>query len=157
MGTFLAVTAFVAAFVALGLCWKLQRELDTARRRLDRYNKALFDAGDRILALEDRLTATAAELRVQHLRHAGTEAFLPDMTVREVTLLHPQAPQVLAAFHLGGCSSCAVDEDDTLAKICAENGIDANLLLRNLNQLLTAGVNGQAHTPVKVPNVAVEF
>lgn len=157
MGTFLAVAAFISALVALGLCWKLQRELDTARRRLDRYNKALFDAGDRILALEERLTATAAELRVQHLRHSGNEAFLPDMTVREVTLLHPQAPQVLAAFHLGGCSSCAVDDDDTLAKICADNGIDANLLLSNLNQLFAPGANGEPHAPVKVPNVAVEF
>jgi hypothetical protein len=81
------------------------------------------------------------------------------MTVREAQLVHPQVQQVLAGFHLGGCSSCAVDPDDTLAEICAGQGQDLNLLIQNLNLLLDGGNghNGAALQPVKIPNVELNF
>ena len=155
MGTLLTVIVLLIALVALGFAWKNQQELGTVRRRLDRYNKALFDASDRILALEESLAAAKAEFRVQQMHRNGSPTVAADLTVREVTLLHPQAAAVLAGFHLGGCSSCAVDDDDTLARICADNGVDLTTLLTNLNTLVAQG-NGQG-APVKLPNVTVEF
>ena len=155
MGTLLTVIVLLIALVALGFAWKNQQELGTVRRRLDRYNKALFDANDRILALEESLAAAKAEFRVQQMHRNGSPTVAADMTVREVTLLHPQAAAVLAGFHLGGCSSCAVDDDATLARICADAGVDLTTLLTNLNTEVAQG-NGQG-APVKLPNVAVEF
>jgi hypothetical protein len=162
------------AFGALAWAWSLQRETDRLIRRLDRYNKALFDAGDEIRALREELTATSAELRVAVARQTGTLQFTPEMTVREAQLVHPQVQQVLAGFHLGGCSSCAVEPDDTLGTVAAGKGVALDQLLGTLNLLVTpaeaaqAAANGgsyvggaqrapQAPQVVKLPNVSLEI
>lgn len=151
--------ALGAALLALVYARKLQQEIQSATRRLDRYNRALFDANDEIRRLQEQLTATAAELRVA-IRQQGQEVrFEPQMTVHEVSLLHPQAEQILASFHLGGCSSCALDPNETLAQACAEHGQDLNQVLRNLNLLLNATpqpTNGRLQS-VKTPNVELNF
>jgi hypothetical protein len=71
------------------------------------------------------------------------------MSVREVIALHPQAQEVLAGFHLGGCSSCAVDPDASLADVCRQSGVDVGLVLANLNNL-------DGERPVRLPNITFE-
>jgi hypothetical protein len=73
--------------------------------------------------------------------------------------LHPQAGQVMAALHLGGCSSCAVEAESTLAAACAEQGVDLNGLLDNLNGLFSTnnGNGDRTAQPVKLPNVELNF
>ncbi len=166
MGTFIEVIALIIAGMALIYTWKLHQELNTATRRLDRYNRALFDANDEIRHLREEMATTTAQLRVELKQFSGDLSFQPEMTVREVQMAHPQAQQILAGFHLGGCSSCAIEPDDTLAKICAENELDLNALISNLN-LLVAGSNGRqqhgAMSPinapefVKIPNVELSL
>ncbi len=156
MGTILPWLALLISIGALGYAWRLQQEIAQAKRRLDRYNRSLFDANDEIRRLREELADTVAELRVEALRPGiGTLAFTPKMTVRETLMVHPQAEQILAGFHLGGCSSCAVEPDETLAQICRDQGRDLTELLRNLNLLLTieADNNGQRIRPIKIPNV----
>ncbi|MEZ4860426.1 MAG: hypothetical protein R3C14_03940 [Caldilineaceae bacterium] len=168
MGTFLSWLSLLIGVVALAYSWKLQQELQTARRRLDRYNRALFDANDEIRQLRADLHERTAALRMEMMQQSGQAAFTPQMTVREATLLHPQAEQILAGFHLGGCSSCAVDADDTLTAICQAQGADLTQLLHNLNLLLPQTPDSLAgqrngHTPttfaptVKIPNVELNF
>jgi hybrid cluster-associated redox disulfide protein len=160
MATLIAWGALAIAVVALGLVWKLSSELATATRRLDRYNKALFDASDEIRHLREGLEQDLAHMRVQ-LRQQQGVAFTPEMTVREVLMTHPQAEQVLATFHLGGCSHCAVEPGDRLADACREHGVDLQMLVGNLNLLMP----GRQHVEdgisapqlVKLPNVALEF
>jgi heterodisulfide reductase subunit B len=155
------VIAWVALLVGLALAayvWKLQQELNTASRRLDRYNRALFDANDEVRRLREELNEATASLRVEILQRTGSISFRPEMTVRETEFLHPQAQQVLAAFHLGGCSSCAVEPDDTLTKVCSESGVDVNLVVANLNRLVgDLQGNGAVPQPVKLPNVELEW
>jgi hybrid cluster-associated redox disulfide protein len=160
MATIIAWVALAIAAVALGFVWKLNSELATATRRLDRYNKALFDANDELRQLREGVEADVAQMRVQ-LRQQQGAAFTPEMTMREVMLMHPQAEQVLASFHLGGCSHCAVEPGDRLADACQEHGVDVQTLVGNLN-LLTQGRqlvgDGIGAPPlVKIPNVALEF
>lgn len=157
--TWIAWLALLIAGTAFGYSWKLQQELNTATRRLDRYNKALYEASDEIRRLRTDLNATAAQLRVEIKRGGGSLSFDPTMTVREAQLLHPQAEQILAGFHLGGCSSCAVEPDETLAQICAEHGQDVNQLIKNLNLLLNRGASPStaALQSVKLPNVELNF
>jgi hypothetical protein len=65
---------------------------------------------------------------------------------------------VLAAFHVGGCDSCAAEPDETLARVCAERGIDAAALLGTLNALVSAGGNENGpNAPVKLPNMTLDF
>ncbi len=160
MGTFIGWLGLLMALAALGFAWRLQQEMARATRRLDRYNRALFDANDEIRQLRDELNATAAQLRVEAEQHGrGQLTFVPQMTVRAAMQAHPQAEQILAGFHLGGCSSCAVDPDATLTQVCSENGQDLTELLRRLNLLLAPQTDSAAVAaqPVKLPNVEVEF
>lgn len=164
MPTVLSIVALVVALLAMAYAWKLNRELDTARGRLDRYNRALFGAEESIRSLRVELERTRSELRVEVLRRSGGARFVPEMTVREAQLLHPQAQQILAGYHLGGCSSCAIDDGDTLAAICQANGLAPATLLTDLNRLLESSRPGDAEhqngvhlQPVKIPNVHLDL
>lgn len=166
MATVLSVIALIAAAAALGSAWKLQQELAQATRRLDRYNRALFDANDELRRLREELNEKAAALRVELRKATGTLRFEPSTTVREAGQIHPQAGEVLAGFHLGGCSSCAVEPDGTLAQVCDEKGVPVEQLLGTLNLLVAAPANGAAGTNgsgsyapqrVKLPNVSLDF
>lgn len=158
MGTLIAWLSLLLGLVAVGYAWRLQQEVVRATRRLDRYNKALFDANDEIRQLRDELDDVVAQLAVQQ-SNASALSFTPKMTVQDAIAQHPQAEQILAGFHLGGCSNCAVDADDTLAQICRENGRDLTELLRTLNMLTTDNSGQPVPTlqTVKLPNVEFSF
>jgi hypothetical protein len=155
MPTVLSVLALLVGLIAVAYAWKLNQELNTATRRLDRYNKALFDASDELRRLRAEVAETTAQLRVAIQQSQGEVTFAPTTTVREAQLLHPQAAQILASFHLGGCSSCAIAPDDTLAQVCTEHGQDVGLVINNLNHLMLQGNGHRTSTPqpVKLPNV----
>ena len=164
MATVLSIVALVVALLAMAYAWKLNRELDTARGRLDRYNRALFNAEEAIRTLRADLETAQSELRIELLKRTGDARFEPTMTVREAQLMHPQAQQILAGYHLGGCSSCAVDDGDTLAAICQANGLAPATLLTDLNRLLESSrpggaepQNGTHFQPVKIPNVHLDL
>lgn len=158
MTGWIAFAALLIGLGALAYAWKLQQELGIVTRRLDRYNRALFDANDELRRLRETLTETAAELRVAIKRSATGPIFEPSMTIREIQLLHPQAQQIMAGLHLGGCSSCAVEPDATLADACAEQGVDLDWMLQNLNQLAgVSGRNGDLSAPIKAPNIELNF
>ena len=109
--------------------------------------------------MREEIAVEMSRLRVDLLQRTGAVVFTPDMTVREAQWLHPQTQQVLAGFHLGGCSNCAVDMNDTLAKVCNQSGTDINVLSGNLNSLVSGGrrQSGGVGQAVKLPNVMVEF
>lgn len=160
MGTIISWLALLMSLAAVAYAWKLQQELQTATRRLDRYNRALFTANDELRQLREALHETKAQLRVEIMQgHQGTPAFTPTMTVREAQLLHGQAAQILAGFHLGGCQSCAVEPDATLAQICRDQGRDLPQLLATLNGLWQDRPDqpGDVVQPLKLPNVELAF
>lgn len=160
MGASISWLALLIGAVAVAYAWKLQQELHTATRRLDRYNRALYDANDEIRKVREELTAALAQVWAESRLPQGVTAhFEPQMKVRDAVASHPQVEQILAAFHLGGCRSCAVDPNDTLADICREHGRDLAQLLQNLNLLMANAQkqpNGQPQL-LKVPNVELSF
>jgi hypothetical protein len=96
------------------------------------------------------------------MQRTGTARFTPEMTARTAMLLHPQVNEILAGFHLGGCSDCAIEPDETLAQICTERGIALDTLLGNLNMLVVDSnvpqSNGYAAPKmVKLPNMTLEL
>ncbi|MEZ4735272.1 MAG: hypothetical protein R3E79_49895 [Caldilineaceae bacterium] len=160
MGTLISWVGLCIALVAVAYAWKLQQELHIASRRLDRYNRALFDANDEIRKLREDFDATLAQVRAEMRLSQGISArFNAKMTVQEAMALHPQVGQLLASFHLGGCNSCAVDPTDTLADICRENGRDLAQVLQSLNYLMTTAQAQPTGQPqlIKVPNVELSF
>lgn len=159
MLTILTLLSLIIALIAFGYAWKLQQELSQATRRLDRYNKALFDANDELRRLREEVATNMAQMHVEMMLATDRPLFTPEMTVREAQLLHPQAQQVLAGLHLGGCSSCAVELSDTLRQVSADHNVDLNLLLTNLNLLLRTdhATGGNGAQLLKLPNVVLEF
>jgi len=160
MATSISWLALVIGLMAVAYAWKLQQELHTVTRRLDRYNRALFDANEELRKVREEMTAALAGVRAEMRLPVGAHTlFEPQMKVRDAVTIHPQAEQILAAFHLGGCHSCAIDPNDTLAAVCQENGRDLAQLLQNLNLLVASSQkqpNGQMQS-IKVPNVELSF
>lgn len=161
METGLTIVALLIGLAGLGYAWLVRQDLDKATRRLDRYNRALYDASDQIRKLEERQAATVAELRAEIAHSSGKASFRPAMSVRESYALHPQAQEILAAYHMGGCSSCAVELDDTIAQVCTNAGVDVGQVIRDLNSLLAVqqSANGYANgnQRVKLPNLSLEM
>jgi hybrid cluster-associated redox disulfide protein len=62
--------------------------------------------------------------------------FSLDMTIGEAMQLHPRVPEVFAAFHLGGCSHCGINEIETIGQVCMGYGVDADTLLEVLEGLM---------------------
>src|SRR5438093_5276904 len=53
---------------------------------------------------------------------ATTETIRPETTMQKVLEIFPGAQQALfRRYHIGGCSSCGFQPDETLAGVCARN------------------------------------
>lgn len=59
-----------------------------------------------------------------------------DMPIHEAMQVHPRVREVFAAFHLGGCSHCALGQFETIGQVCAGYGIDPDALLEVLESLI---------------------
>ena len=66
----------------------------------------------------------------------GREYFRLDMPIAEAMAVHPRVREVFAAFRLGGCGSCGIGEVETVGQVCAAYGVDADLLLEVLDDLI---------------------
>ncbi|MCX5772568.1 MAG: disulfide oxidoreductase [Candidatus Hydrogenedentes bacterium] len=67
---------------------------------------------------------------------AESKHFSPDMTIAEAMAVHPKVAEVFAAFHLGGCAHCRINEVETLDQVCEGYGIDQAMLLEVLEGLM---------------------
>jgi hypothetical protein len=77
------------------------------------------------------------ELLKQKLRslNKNEDLYHADMTIGQAIALDPHVAEILGAFHIGGCSSCTVNPDDTLAHAAISNGQEAEKVLLALNKL----------------------
>ena len=64
--------------------------------------------------------------------------FRPEMTVGEALSLHAAAKWVFTAYHIGGCSNCAMSDEETLEQLAVAYDLDLEKLLRDLNSLLVS-------------------
>lgn len=64
--------------------------------------------------------------------------FRPEMTVGDALALHAAARWVFAAYHIGGCSNCAMSDEETLEQVAVAYDLDLGKLLRDLNSLLAS-------------------
>jgi hybrid cluster-associated redox disulfide protein len=62
--------------------------------------------------------------------------FVPQMTVRQALALHPTVKWVLAAYQIGGCSHCAMSEEETLEQVATGYRLPLEKLINDLNALL---------------------
>lgn len=100
MNNLITWLSLLIAAGALLYTWWQSRTIDTINRRLDRYNKALFDVGDEIRELSEKLENTTAQLRIEIKKNSGKSIFTPEMSVKEAQMAHPQAQQVMERLRL---------------------------------------------------------
>ncbi len=65
-----------------------------------------------------------------------TSYFNTEMTVGEALRIHPRVREVFAAFHLGGCAHCSINQYETIGQVCAGYGVDPEMLLEVLESLM---------------------
>jgi hybrid cluster-associated redox disulfide protein len=154
---------YVAIFLALlglFLAWRAQRNHSELRERIAQVNSRVYNLRREMQEQQERARQELVALKFELLKSQGKLAITPDMKIGEVVLAHPQARQILAGFHLGGCSSCAVDEGQTLGEAAAVNGRELEPMLAALNTLVAESQNGNgpvAPERLKTPNVQLQF
>lgn len=67
---------------------------------------------------------------------ATDKQFHRDMTVGDAMNTHPNARWVFASYHLGGCSHCAISNEETIEQVAEGYGVPLDKLLEDLNALL---------------------
>lgn len=149
----MTTVALAVALVALLIAFFALRRAGSLQERLDRADSALYELRSALKETNAQLDEKLNDLKLSLRRQAGEVIFRPDMTIAEALQVHPRVGEVLASFHLGGCSHCAVSEVDTIEGACQSYGIDQHALMAALNSLAGGGTAG----PVKVPNVQLNF
>jgi hybrid cluster-associated redox disulfide protein len=125
----------LAAFGALGIAVvaflrerSLRESLQDARRRL-------YLAQARLNELESAVQKELQSLRAVVRRQAGSSTFDPTMRIADAIAIDPHVRDVLAQFHLGGCSSCGINEEHTIAQAALSYGVDIGKLMAALDSL----------------------
>ncbi len=123
--------ALIASFVA----WRNGSQVKYLQERLDATNNRYFSLINQVRELEETMQRELMDLRVEMKRQAGLLKFESQMTIGAIYDMHPRAAEVLAGFHLGGCASCAISLDQTLASAAQQHNLDLDTLLGALRQL----------------------
>ncbi|NOX62926.1 MAG: hypothetical protein GXP42_13440 [Chloroflexi bacterium] len=140
--------AIIAALVALGLALSTRRQLQEVNRRLSRASSHIYELLASLETLEERLETQGKELRFEIKNATGQVRFGPETTIREVQAVHPLADRIMAAFHMGGCHSCAVSPDETIAEACTRLGVDQAAFL--------AALQNQDVEPIPLINIQLQ-
>jgi hybrid cluster-associated redox disulfide protein len=151
--------ALIVAILALLVAALAFRRANSLQDRLDRATSTLLELRSSLDATNEEVRGKLAEVKLGMRQQAGEAIFTPKMTIAEAMEVHPKVSEVLASFHLGGCSHCAVSDVDTIEGACQSYGIDQTALMNALNSVVTGGSGGSVGpaTGVRAPNVTVSF
>jgi hypothetical protein len=123
-----ALGALAIASITYGRERALRESLREAQRRL-------YLAQARLNELENTFQKELYALRAVVRRQSGGPVFEPTMRIADAIAIDPRVRDALAHFHLGGCSSCAVNEEDTLEQAAASYGVNLEHLMAALEAL----------------------
>ena len=153
----MTIAALIVAVVALVLGFMAWGRASAAGRDAAQLREDLHQARLDLAATRDSLQAKIDDLGREARRSAGDLRFMPSMTIAEAMEVDPRVVQVLADFHLGGCSNCAVSDVDTLEGACRSYGIDQESLMLALNRLLVQPARPDSDKPIKIGSMRVEL
>ena len=148
--------ALALAFIGILMAWSANRKSKELRERISQTNSRIYHLRQEILENQEQAEQERMTLKFEILKLQGDLKVTPEMKIGEITALHPQAQQVLAGFHIGGCGSCYVDDKQSLAEAAAVNGRELEPILMALNNLVAGDNNGSGEISpdqVKVPNI----
>lgn len=150
---FIEIGLLVVSLVALLVAWRAWRELRALNAKMERLSETLYQTRQEQRQQDDEIQNRVAALDVALQQATGQMRFDPQQSLTELFEQEPRAQNVLAAFHIGGCASCAVDENASLADAVHARGADLERVLTALNAL---PANGGA-AEMRAPNVKFEM
>ena len=148
--------ALAIGIIGLLMAWRANRKNKALNERIAQTNSRIYNLRRELQETLEQAEQERMTLKFQLLKFQGDLKITPDMKIGEVTAIHPHAEQILAGFHLGGCSSCYVDDKQSLAEAAAVNGRELEPILVALNNLVVNGSNGSTE-PVKMPNIQLHI
>ncbi len=151
--------ALILAIVGLVLAWLSHKQNGELKERIAETNSRIYRLRREKEELQEVAEREIANLRFELLKLKGELRVAPEMRVGDILSIHPQAQQVLAGFHLGGCSSCSIDGRQSLAEAAAVNGRELEPILVALNTLINESKGAAAVAPerLKTPNIQLHF
>jgi hypothetical protein len=150
---------FGLVLIALTWIWRTTRQNKELQEKISQVNSRVYNLRREMQDAQNKFERDLLKLKFELLKAQGNLQITADMKIGQIYALHPMAQQVLAGFHLGGCSSCGVDERQSLTEAVTVNGRDLEPVLLALNGLLAQSANGHDLSPeqLKTPNVQLQF
>ncbi len=149
----LEIVAILIALAAGFIAWRATQDLKNVTAKLDRLQTTVYETRKDMKTQQQELENRIATLDVSMQKATGTLRFDPNQSLTHLFQVEPRAESVLAAFHIGGCADCAVDENGSLAQAVRERGADMDRILTALNML---PANGNP-IELRMPNVKFEM
>jgi hypothetical protein len=132
----IAYIALGVGVMALFLAWLVNRKQAELKERLAQANSRVYHLRREIEEKQQEAEKERRTLKYELMKLSGNLKITPEMTIGQVVVAHPMAEQVLAGFHIGGCSSCSVDDTQSLGEAIAVNGRELEPVLAALNTLV---------------------
>jgi hypothetical protein len=156
----LIYVALALGLIGIIMAWSAHRKNNDLKERIAQVNSRVYNLRREMQEVQEKAEQEMMTLKFQLLKAQGELKVTPEMKIGEIVAIHPQAEQVLAGFHLGGCSSCSVDPGQTLAEATAVNGRDISPILVALNNLVVESNNGNgliSPDKLKTPNIQLHY
>ena len=148
----------ILSLIALGWGYLTYRRAAELETRLENVRNSHFRLADKsrqkIDDLEEEVRLLTHKLRALNSNGALYHA---EMSIGEAIKLDSRVAEVLGAFHIGNCSSCAVNPTDTLAHAATSNGQNLEIVLQTLNKLNTSESNEVMKMLERRPNVQLSL
>ena len=124
------------AVLAMLMAWYGNRRNKALNERIERLDTRIYNLRQETQETQEHAREEMQSLKYQVMKFQGNLKVTEDMTIEQITDLHPQAVDVLAAFHIGGCSSCVVDGSERLEEAAISGGRPVEPILIALNSLV---------------------
>jgi len=152
--------ALAIGLIGLIMAWSANRKNNDLKERIAQVNSRVYNLRREMQEAQEKAEQEMMTLKFQLLKAQGELKVTPEMKMGEIMAIHPQAEQVLAGFHIGGCSSCSFDSHQTLGEVAAVNSRDVQPILVALNTLVIESSNGNdliSPEKLKTPNIQLHF
>lgn len=155
----LTYLALAVGIIAIFMAWRTGRKNSELQERIAQVNSRVYNLRREMQESQEKAEYEMMQLKFELLTAKGELKVTPDMKMSEIVAIHPQAQQVLAGFHLGGCSSCSFDPRQSLSEVTAVNGRPVEPILLALNTLIAESNGNGAVSPerLKTPNVQLHL
>lgn len=150
--------AILLGIVGIVMAWRAGRQNNELKERLAQANSRVYTLRREIQEKQEKAEQDLMSLKFELLKFQGNLKITPETRIGELGRMHPQALQVLAGFHLGGCASCSVDDRQSLAEAAGVNGRELEPILVALNSLVAEGSNDSVPAErLKLPNIQLHI